>query len=368
MQNYRKVGILTLVALMMLGLMVMWKSDFLLKQGGYQMIGSFQDIQGLTIGSDVRYRGVKAGKVMKIDPGMDDIRVYSLINRGIRLPANSFLRVAFDGLVGVKYLEVIPVHSVGIYQPSQVLSGETTSGIVDFVDIASQNLEETKKILEVIRAIIERPDIQAAFIDAVLTTQKAANQINELTIELQKIARSIDNVVSDQKFQASVKGVAGQTDKTLTSANEFFASFANLRLVPSGNVQFGTLNNEIRANIDIVPGKNRHDYYRFGIGEGPATTQGLSLQDLWIARQVSSRFGMRIGMINAALGGGVEFFPNDLTNLSADLYKINNNPDYPKMRLTAEQQIEDYLDVVIRADDILNYNKNYSIGLTVKSK
>ncbi|MFA5875558.1 MAG: MlaD family protein, partial [Candidatus Margulisiibacteriota bacterium] len=366
MQNYRKVGILTLVALVALGLIVMWKSDFLLKQGGYQMIGSFQDIQGLTVGSEVRYRGVKAGKVMRIDPGMDDIRVYSLVNRDIRIPDQSFLRVAFDGLVGMKYLEVIPVHSAGIYKPSQVLSGEATSGIVDFVDIGAQNLEETKRILEVIRTIIERPDIQAAFIDAVLTTQKATNQINELTMELRKIAQSIDSIVSDPKFQASVKSVAGQTDKTLSSANDFFGSFAQLRIVPSGNVQFGTINNEIRANLDVVPSKNRHDYYRFGLGEGPATTQGLSLQDLWIARQVSSQFGMRIGMINASLGGGVEFYPNDLTTLAADLYKINNNPDYPKLRFTAEQQIEEYLDVVIRADNCLNYDKNYSVGLTVK--
>ena len=367
MQNYQKVGVLAMIALVALSLIVMWKSDFLLRQGGYELVGSFQNISGLTVGSDVRYRGMKAGKVMRIDSGLEDIKVYALINKEVDFPSNSYLRVAFDGLVGMKYLNVMPVKSVGIYQSGQILAGKSTSGIVDFVDIGAQNLQETKAILEVIRSIVDKPEIQNAFVNAVLASEKASEQINELTVELRQIAKSIDYIVSDEKFQANFKGIVSETEKTLSSANDFFDSVASLRLKPSGGIMFGTINNEIRGNIDIAP-EDRKDYYRMGIGEGPATNQGLSLQDILIARQVGELIGLRIGMINTSLGGGFEYYPNDGMKVSTDLYKINNNPNYPKLRLTSAHEITDFMDITLRADDILNFGTNYSVGVRVKSK
>lgn len=367
MQNYQKVGVLALIALVALSLIVMWKSDFLLRQGGYELVGSFQNISGLTVGSDVRYRGMKVGKVMRIDSGLEDIKVYALINKKVDFPSDSYLRVAFDGLVGMKYLNVVPVKSAGVYEPGQLLDGKSTSGIVDFVDIGAQNLQETKAILEVIRSIVDKPEVQNAFINAVLASEKAADQINELTVELRQIAQSIDMIVSDEKFQANFKGIVNETEKTLSSANDFFDNVASLRLKPSGGIMFGTVNNEIRANVDIAPEDSR-DYYRMGIGEGPAANQGLSLQDILIARQVGELVGLRIGMINTSLGGGVEYYPNDSMTVSTDLYKINNNPDYPKLRFTSAHEITDFMDITLRADDILNYSTNYSVGVRVKSK
>ena len=104
------------------------------------------------------------------------------------------------------------------------------------------------------------------------------------------------------------------------------------------------------------------------IGEGPATNQGLSLQDILIARQVGELIGLRIGMINTSLGGGFEYYPNDGMKVSTDLYKINNNPNYPKLRLTSAHEITDFMDITLRADDILNFGTNYSVGVRVKSK
>ncbi|MBU0686615.1 MAG: MCE family protein [Candidatus Margulisbacteria bacterium] len=368
MQNYRKVGILTLVALIALALITMWKSDFALRRGGYKLIGRFQNISGLTIGSEVRYRGLKVGKVMRIDPGPTDIMIYAIINKDIRFPDQSSLRVSFDGLVGMKFLEIVPRLSARLYQPNEVLTGESTSGIVDFVDIGVQNLQETRRILEVIRTIVDKPEIQAAFVNAVLTTEQVTKQLNELTIELNRIARSIDSVVSDKQFQANVKDIVGESQKTMSSANNFFDAVGNLRLKPSGGVMFGTVNNQIRANLDIVTQKDKKDYYRFGVGEGPAANQGVTLQDVLIARQVSEKLGLRIGLINTSLGGGVEYYPDTNMSIAADIYKINNNPNYPMLRLTTANEITDFMDLTLQADDILNFNTNYSIGVSIKSK
>jgi phospholipid/cholesterol/gamma-HCH transport system substrate-binding protein len=221
-----KVGIFVLIALTALSLVITWKSNLLLRAGGYELVGSFTDIEGLTIGSEVRYRGYKVGKVIKIDPGPEDIKIYSIINRDIRVPEDSTLRVAFDGLVGLKFLSVRPGKSNAFYRPgSRVLDGRSTAGIVDFVDVGTQSLVEVKKILENILMMVEDTQIQNAFKKAVLNIEK-------ITEQLESSSRALNDVISDRQFQANIKGTIGETKKTLASANSFFESIGQIHLKP----------------------------------------------------------------------------------------------------------------------------------------
>ena len=68
-----KVGLTTVIALVVLAMIISWKSEIFLIRTGYELIGSFKSIEGLTIGSEVRYRGFNIGKVMSIDPTPKDI-------------------------------------------------------------------------------------------------------------------------------------------------------------------------------------------------------------------------------------------------------------------------------------------------------
>lgn len=359
-----KVGLLTLAALILLGIVVIWKTDIFMIKQGYEMTGSFESIEGLTIGSEVRYRGFTAGKVLKIDPGPQDIRVYAVINKKIKFPADSYLRIAYDGIVGQKYLEVRPGSSESIYKPPQLLYGIKVSGIVDFVDIGAQNLEETKAILENIRAIIERPDLQRAFIDTVFTADKVANDLEKLTAELRQTNQGIREIVTDPEFQASLKGTIKETDKTLSSANKFFADIRQIKLRASGGVDIGTRSNTVKSNVDIV--SNQRNYLRFGIGEGP--TRQLSLLDILVNSQVSERFGFRLGVINSQLGGGVVFYPSGIATYRFDVYDLNNpRPNWPKLRLGLGYEVREYMDLTLQGDDLLNEgSRNISIGILVK--
>src|SRR3989339_184290 len=221
----RRVGFFTLITLILLALIISWKSNIFLISQGYELTGSFKNIEGLTVGSEVRYRGFNIGKVMRIDPNPRDIRVYSTIKKGLIIPEDSKLRVGFDGLVGQKYLEVTPGTSEIAYQSGQVIFGVSTAGIVDFVDIGAQNLVETKKILLTFRSIIEDNKLQEAFKNAVFTADKVTVDIEKLAQELRATNSGIMKITTDPEFQSSVKGMTKETNKTLTSANKFFDSF-----------------------------------------------------------------------------------------------------------------------------------------------
>ena len=357
MSQQAKVGVVVLIAIMLLGIVVTWKSSLLLKFTGYEMIGSFENIEGLTVGSEVRYRGLKVGKAMRIDPGPDDIKVYCNIDKEIKFPADSTLRVAFDGLVGLKFLEIRPGKSAELYKSSQILFGQRTSSIVDFVDLGAQNLVETKKILVAIKSIIERPDIQAAFVNAVLNVEK-------LTEQLKIVTQSLNNVVSDRNFQENFKGTVAGTNKTLTSAGQFFEGFSNIRIKASGDVLLGGLANQVKGNLDIKP--NPNVTWKFSLGEGP--TRNLSLLDAQVSNVVAKNLALRIGMINTHLGGGIDMLMNRDWTVSSDIYDVNNpKPSYPKVRLTSDYKVADYVNLLLQADDIINTgNTNYSFGVRVK--
>lgn len=361
-----KVGIVTLTGLILIAIVIIWKSEIFLVGKGYELRASFESIEGLTIGSEVRYRGLKVGKVLRIDPGPYDIKVYSVIAPDIKIPADSILRVSYDGIVGLKYLEIRPGTSETIYTSNMQLTGLRTAAIVDFIDIGSKNLEETKAILENVRKIIENPSLQHAFTDAVYMGDKAAANIEKLTEELRETNRGIRDIVTDPKFQANVKGTIAATDQTLSSANKFFENVGQVNMRASGGVDIGSRANAVRGDVDVI--QSEKTYFRIGFGEGPTRQPGLL--DFLMTNKVDNRFGYRLGVINSQLGGGVIYQPSVYGgDVVADIYDINNpRPNNPKVRVGYEHQVQDYMDLLLQADDILNSNNsNFMFGIRVKS-
>jgi phospholipid/cholesterol/gamma-HCH transport system substrate-binding protein len=359
-----KVGILALAALTALGTIIIWKTELFMVRRGYELIGSFENIEGLTIGSEVRYRGLKVGKVQRIDPGPHDIKVYTIVDREIKIPEDSQLRVSYDGIVGLKFLEIRPGTSVEIYVSPKVLIGVKTAGVVDFIDIGSQNLEETRKIMENIRIIIEDPELQKSVMHTIITADNVASEIEKLTAEIRQTNQGIRDIVADPKFQENVKGTIRETEKTLSSANRFFESVGKINLRTTVGIDIGTRSNAVRGNLDVI--QSERNYFRIGMGEGPA--RQLSLLDVLFVGKMTDDFGYRLGVISNQLGGGIAYYPSELMTLRGDVYDINNpRPNLPKVRFGLEYEVVNFMDLTLKSDDTLNEDsRNVSIGVRIK--
>ncbi len=182
-----KVGIVITIAVLILGGMIVWKGDIFLKAQGYELIGSFENIGGLIEGSEVRYRGYKVGKVIRIVPGIEDTKAYIFVNPEIKVPEGSTLRVAFDGLIGQKYLEIVPGVSEKALKPRSMLKGYSTLGLVDFIDIGTINLQELERILSSVRKITDDPFVQKAAKGAMINVEAATFQLTRVARELNKV-------------------------------------------------------------------------------------------------------------------------------------------------------------------------------------
>ncbi len=205
MSMQAKVGIIALAALVILGTMIVWKGDVFLKAKGYELVGSFSNAGGVVTGAEVRYRGYKVGKVERIEPSPEDVKVYLIIQQRIKVPEGSSLRVAFDGLIGQKYVEIIPGISETMLKDKSVIPGYSTLGIVDFIDIGTQNLEESKRILQSVRQITDDPVIQRA-------AKQTLVNIEKTTYELNSIASGLSKSLEKGGFEDLIKSLSTASD------------------------------------------------------------------------------------------------------------------------------------------------------------
>lgn len=182
-----KVGIVFFLAAIALATIIVWKGDIFLRVQGYELIGSFEDVGGLIEGAEVRYRGYKVGKVTRVIPGIKDTKVHIQVASHVKIPKGSTLRVAFDGIIGQKFIEVVPIESKEILKPGDTLHGYKTLGLVDFIDVGTADLREMQKILQSIRKITDDPQILKAAKGTIINAESVTKQLNILAEEMNKV-------------------------------------------------------------------------------------------------------------------------------------------------------------------------------------
>lgn len=205
-----RVGLFVLIGLFILFVGIIWKSNLVMRTQGFLVIGSFKTVSGLLGGGEVRYRGYVVGSVFQVTPGPRNILVYMYIHDGIKIPKGSKVRIDFDGLIGEKFVNVIPkMNEKENIPPGTVLEGYAASGLVDFIDAGTANLMETKEILTVLRKI--------------LTSDKSQNSLQGLIVNINRISEKMDSVMTkvDMIFtQKSAKNMGQNLDSIFVNLNQ----------------------------------------------------------------------------------------------------------------------------------------------------
>lgn len=100
---------------------------------GYEIVAKFDRIDGLSRGADVRMSGVKVGTITNMELDTDTfLAIVSMnVSHNLKLPDDSSAEVVSDGLMGGKYIALVPGGS------DEIL---THGGQVKFTQ-ASVNLE-----------------------------------------------------------------------------------------------------------------------------------------------------------------------------------------------------------------------------------
>lgn len=202
-----KVGIIAVLGFVITIVLFTWKSG-VFNFEGYELIGSFNNVGGLLEAADVRYRGFNVGKVTAINPGKQDIKVYLKIKNSIEIPKHSKLRIAFDGLIGQKFVNVMPGNSIEMCQPGAEIPGISSAGIVDFIDEGAKSLIEIQKTISYINDFLEQGNLQNSIV-------KSAQNVEVASLEIAKITPKLNQTVEHlNKIIVSIEKAVGSDNKT----------------------------------------------------------------------------------------------------------------------------------------------------------
>lgn len=116
--------------------------------GGYDVTASFPDVDGVSIGTEIRLAGVKIGRVsdIRLNPKTYLADAVFRIPDDVLLPADSAALIQSDGLLGGAYIQLQPGGSLDNLQPGDEI--EDVQGAVSLLQLMmkfvdSQSADDT---------------------------------------------------------------------------------------------------------------------------------------------------------------------------------------------------------------------------------
>ncbi len=192
-----KVGLLTLLGILLIFILFIWRSGLLLKVQGYELVGRFENVSGLLVTSPVQYRGYKVGTVEQINPKASQIEVVAKLSQELSLPADSYLRIDYDGLVGQKFLSIMPGESSKLLVPGTVLKGYSTAGMSDFIHEGSGSMAEARKLLMNFNRSFSKDNPDASFAKIMHDFEEITKSLNKTMPKLEKAVNNLDTMLAE---------------------------------------------------------------------------------------------------------------------------------------------------------------------------
>lgn len=209
---------------------------------GYEIGVLFDYVSGLEVGSPVRVSGVRVGEVKKIEmlyEAVPKVLVKLKINPSVKIGKHSRITIRTLGIIGEKYVEIIPTSEKEYIEKGEIVDGETPLSIDKIANIGEQIAENLNQILSDIRKITEDKNIQENIKNILNESTKTIAQINnsfnkidKLLEEISETNKYVKNVIQDNspRIKSLLENadsflVSGkyQMEKTMESIRDFLA-------------------------------------------------------------------------------------------------------------------------------------------------
>ncbi|MFC1621450.1 MlaD family protein [Candidatus Omnitrophota bacterium] len=184
-----KVGIFIFIGIVILSVIVFSIGNFYSIKRGYTIDIVFSFANGISVGAPVRYAGVEVGEVQDIEVYYDEIEQSPMVKILVWVSQNTWINedavaaINTLGLLGEKYLEIVP----GTKEKLLLSKGDTLRG--------------------------QDP----------VSTEELARDTKELVAKMEVMIKSIEEVVGDKEFQASVKNTVSNLEALTSDMRDFVA-------------------------------------------------------------------------------------------------------------------------------------------------
>lgn len=223
-EQKRRLSFFVIISTIILGSILFMLIYPKLKGKGEIYIIDFKNksVNGLNKGSEVKYQGVKVGKVDDIEVNKDDlssILVHIELKNGFPVKKDMTATLQYAGITGLKYIEIEGgLSSSEALQPGSKINvgkgfGEKAEDIVKNIDMAIKNVNKLigEKNEKKIEGLLENLEKSSGIVKTVLGTKQetVSNALNNI----EKASNKITIVVEDlNRFTKKLNSLTDQLD------------------------------------------------------------------------------------------------------------------------------------------------------------
>jgi phospholipid/cholesterol/gamma-HCH transport system substrate-binding protein len=125
------------LVLVILGIVIGFASSGVSTVEGYSIKAEFDDVSGVSVGTEVRLAGVKVGTVT--DKALADDGRLAILTLSIDLaavvPADSTVRILPEGLLGGSYIAIAPGGAAENLADGAAIAFDRTQGAINVIDL-----------------------------------------------------------------------------------------------------------------------------------------------------------------------------------------------------------------------------------------
>jgi phospholipid/cholesterol/gamma-HCH transport system substrate-binding protein len=152
-------------------------------------VAGFDQVSTLQEGDPVKVNGVKLGRVLAIALDGNRVKVEFEIERGVRLPKDSEVRIQNIGLMGERQLGIRMGASSEAVPPGGRFEGRLDAGIAEAMGAAGEAIAEADRLAKTLRRVVDSTVGRPEFAGRV---QALLGSTEDLTGRLNALARDID--------------------------------------------------------------------------------------------------------------------------------------------------------------------------------
>ncbi|WRH65695.1 MAG: MlaD family protein [Planktothrix sp. GU0601_MAG3] len=230
------VGLLILLGFGLLGAVLLWLKNISLGSRSYTIIAEFPDASALQIGTVVRYRGVKVGRLVELKASLNSVdAILEITPSSFIIPRNVMIQSNQIGLLNEGYIDIIPREKISqTIENADPLSPDCPKVILcNNTRISGELGIDIMKLIGSLYQFAEiygNPELFANLNSAAKSSSSAAQEAIKLSVKISEFLSVTQSEI--EQLNASVgTGIGGLNQSVSQGVNALTSEMSNLSTV-----------------------------------------------------------------------------------------------------------------------------------------
>lgn len=206
-----RVGIFVFIGLVILVYFVIHIGDIRLFSTSYNLKVFFGFANGIKVNAPVRVAGVDAGEVKRINIFFDPqnkktrVEITFWVKKDTQIPRDSQVMINTLGLLGEKYLEIIPGSSYAdLFKDGDILLGEDPVSMEEIGNLGRRIATKLEESIESINKVLKDEELRLSLKQAIGNLNQISQEMNVILDKINKGEGTIGRLIYDDNLYADL--------------------------------------------------------------------------------------------------------------------------------------------------------------------